>query len=164
MAHRMKIILRNHGNGRQDAAYVLVMTAGNPTILVGHYGKWSTYQTKGIAGLKAQQKAVGYGPATSACDALLREKLGKGYEPVALVDVPHHMQYLIAGYGSFPKCEVVDTSKISDPSQKSPEAFSKLPDVTAEEFKVGVDMPAPAEPSTPAPQTRSKTRAAALEL
>jgi hypothetical protein len=143
----MEIILRNTVT-RDDAVYALV-TAEDDHVLVGYWGRWSSYLDKGLSGLRSQQKAKGECRQIYAeLGSILSSKLRKGYEPVEIVDAPDWLLRFIASYGGYPHVVIRDTSKpIPQPELKSePVEAGEPPELSAPD------------------RNRAKTRAAFLEV
>jgi len=89
----MKIVLRNTAV-RKDAAYVIVVDEAGT--LTGHWGRWPTYQAKGVSGLRRQVKSA------EGLVRLLNQKLDKGYVPVEVLDAPDWVTAMFQRSGVWP--------------------------------------------------------------
>jgi hypothetical protein len=143
----MKIILGNTVT-RDDAVYALV-TAENDRVLVGYWGRWSTYLEKGLAGLRSQRKAKGgHRQVQTELRGILSSKLRKGYEPIEIVDAPDWLLRFIASYEGYPHAVVREIGKSTAQSEVK---------------RPPVEVGRPPEPDK-TDHNRVRTRVAFLEL
>jgi len=157
----MQVILRNNGNGRQDAAYVVTkeMDVDGVIEICGYWGKWSAYLMSNLDGLHRTAKAASDRYWEDSFVALLASKMDRGYKPIDNHEVTARIANYLSSRGFY-----------LDPEPAPPAA--KPVTVTgglAFAQNLAKMQPAPPAPKPePAPQpkpkpARPKTRAAMLE-
>ena len=80
----VRIIMRNRGNGREDAVYILDIppSFGGDYALTAYWGRWATFLRSKFAQLRWQSKYRGSDKLDlmEAVQRICSEKLRKGYQ------------------------------------------------------------------------------------
>ena len=157
----MEIILRHKAEG-MDRCYIIIGTCIEGEYhLSGLWGKWSTFEKAGHAGLRSQVKYCGtFYPVFQDCvTEILQEKLGKGYKPINAYWLPDFAGLVIQNHG-----HKVQMAWFKGTQEALPAA--PMPILTTTELKAAkakVEKPEPSSATKPIP-ARPVTRAAYLEL
>ena len=142
----MRVVLRNNGNGRKDAAYVVTTEPGadgRPRV-VAYYGKWASYTAHGLAGLTSQIKTVsGTSLWLTSFISILGSKLDRGYAPVDGEMLTHRVSMFLLSRGY----------DLGTPPAQQPAPPAAKPHQPIEFDKLNASLAAEKAPPAPKPVT-----------